>query len=568
MALASHVVRRGKLFWFRIRVRGDSIAILGQRELQRSLRTSNPVEARRRALLLEVIVQSLFEAARAPMLDMTLVKGLLRQFYDTALANDELKRIRRAPLDDGALPVLQATRKYQAKRLSEALAAANFRPAERTATAILADAGVDLAGDDLRLFCLYVLRVSREIQKRILERDHGNYGGKPQDELLAPGPTVSPTAAPSSMAALQPQAPTIREAYERFLAERRDLARKTRVDHEATCRLLEDLLGRNCKVTSLSRKDMVAFKDKLLKLPVNYTKLFKSMTAAEAIAANETKGLPTLATRTINNKYLTAARSFLAWAKDNELIETNPASKVKAAGARRRGALKDRDPFSIDELDRIFSAPLFQGCRSQHYVHEPGPVLIRDHRYWLPLLGLWTGARLNELAQLTPTDICAIGGVRCIDISDRGGKTLKTSASIRRIPLHPELERLGFLQLVRQAQAAGQARLFPELKPSADGYEASAFSKFFSRFLAKIGVKTTRNGFHSFRHTFADATRRARLPDSLRKRLLGHEDHSTTEGHYGQGYDERTLAMAVNSLSYEGVNFEPLYPDALDTAAA
>lgn len=504
------------------------------------------------------------------MLDADLVKELLRRFYETALAKDEIKRVNRAPLDEGTLPVLQSARSWQAARLNEVVGLARIDVVKSKADALLKEAGLELdpSGQDYRLFCLYVLRVFREIHNRVSERDRGEFGGTPSDPILSS--PIAPMQAPIGVLAPVARRPslTIREAYERFLAQRADLGTKTRVDHEATCRLLEEILGPTRTLGSLTRSDLVSFKDKLLKLPVNYTKLFKGMTALEAIAANAARGLNTLNGKTISGKYLACARSFLTWAKNDDYLDHNPASNIKVAGVKKRRAGKDRDPFDTTELQKIFAAPLFTGCQSASAIHEPGPVRVRDHRFWLPLLALWTGARLNELAQLTPGDVRKIDGIDCIDINDKGGKLTKTDSSIRCVPVHQELIRLGFLEFAAKAKTACLARLFPALKPSADGYASSPFSKFFSRFLVKVRVKTPRNGFHSFRHTFTDATRRAHLADSLRKRLLGHEDSSTTEVHYGAGYDERTLAEAVSRLSYPGLDLTAPYPVAPTKAAA
>jgi len=102
------------------------------------------------------------------------------------------------------------------------------------------------------------------------------------------------------------------------------------------------------------------------------------------------------------------------------------------------------------------------------------------------------------------------------------------------------------------------------MTPGADGYDSSPYSKLFARFLQKTGVKTRRNGFHSLRHSFSDATRRSMMPDTLRKRLMGHEDASTTEGHYGAGYDKATLTKAMSEISFDGLKLDGLYPQAIE----
>lgn len=59
---------------------------------------------------------------------------------------------------------------------------------------------------------------------------------------------------------------------------------------------------------------------------------------------------------------------------------------------------------------------------------------------------------------------------------------------------------------------------------SSDGYQSSAFSKRFSRYLQKCGVKTDKRlSFHSFRHTIKDLMREAGIDRSVQDAICGHE---------------------------------------------
>jgi integrase len=79
----------------------------------------------------------------------------------------------------------------------------------------------------------------------------------------------------------------------------------------------------------------------------------------------------------------------------------------------------------------------------------------------LPLLGLWTGCRLEELGQALVVDVQAADGVHYLNISDLGeGKSVKTAGSRRPVPMHPELIRLGFLRYIEERRKQGDARLF------------------------------------------------------------------------------------------------------------
>jgi len=63
-----------------------------------------------------------------------------------------------------------------------------------------------------------------------------------------------------------------------------------------------------------------------------------------------------------------------------------------------------------------------------------------DYQFWLPLIALHTGARLNEIAQLRVEDIKDIDGIKCFYINEEHElKTLKNTNSMRYIPIHSAL---------------------------------------------------------------------------------------------------------------------------------
>jgi len=73
---------------------------------------------------------------------------------------------------------------------------------------------------------------------------------------------------------------------------------------------------------------------------------------------------------------------------------------------------------------------------------------------------LFSGARPNEIAQLLVTDLKRTPkGTWYLDLDDEDGKALKTETSRRRVPLHPELIRLGFVAFVEERRKAAGPRL-------------------------------------------------------------------------------------------------------------
>ncbi|TGN94565.1 site-specific integrase [Burkholderia sp. USMB20] len=244
------------------------------------------------------------------------------------------------------------------------------------------------------------------------------------------------------------------------------------------------------------------------------------------------------------------------------MMRFNPAADYKrgrSAGAGSRPQ-DDRQTFAPDELDRIFSQDWFE--RGAGTVRANGFTHWRPHYYWLPLLGLLTGARINELSQLYLDDIRqSEAGVWYLDfnldgdkVEDVPDKSLKTVNAERVVPIHAELVRLGLPEYVERLRRAGHTRLFPELKRDpVKGYGKPAGSWFNERFLGnRLGIE--RNGmktFHSFRHTFITALERLELPERVMTQLAGHERGKTQSGkRYAKDRDADELAEIFARLHF------------------
>jgi integrase len=139
-------------------------------------------------------------------------------------------------------------------------------------------------------------------------------------------------------------------------------------------------------------------------------------------------------------------------------------------------AKKDkRHPFSAEQLQAIFNAPLYRGCQDgERGYAKVGNEHPRNARFWVPLIGLHTGMRLNEICQLDVADVRQFEGVYCIVVSEgswdgAGEKTLKTAASERIIPIHPNLLACGFFAFLKQRQREGRTKLFYEIDAGTRG---------------------------------------------------------------------------------------------------
>lgn len=120
--------------------------------------------------------------------------------------------------------------------------------------------------------------------------------------------------------------------------------------------------------------------------------------------------------------------------------------------------------FTDEDLHAIFNRPWFK-CGTVDRNREGRFHHYRAFHYWLPLIGFFTGARINELCQLYLDDIKHDdAGFYFFEInSERADQSLKTINSRRKIPLHPTLIKLGLIHYCEALKKAGHERLFPEL---------------------------------------------------------------------------------------------------------
>ena len=301
---------------------------------------------------------------------------------------------------------------------------------------------------------------------------------------------------------------------------------------ERSLRDLFELMG-DMPIAAFDVHQARLLKDRLSRCP-QYFGLrpeFKGKTLLQVVESGSTYKAVTAVT--VNNR-LRKLSAFLNWCKANGYIMDNPLAGLKVMTGSAKEARLSFDSHDLTTLLNL------DALRSEARKHP--------WRYWLPLLGRTTGARLEELCQLRVNDFIQQQGNQCIRIDDsQDGQNLKNSSSRRVLPIHPALVKLGLLLHVESIQATGADRLFPELE-AVRGKLGHAPSKWFGRYKIKQGITDPKKTFHSFRHTLIDELRDAGVQDSLIKRIVGHEDSSVTFGIYGSRTPLRAMAEALSHV--------------------
>ncbi len=301
-------------------------------------------------------------------------------------------------------------------------------------------------------------------------------------------------------------------------------------------------LTNNKAPAEMTKTDAQEVKAALFKLPKNRTKNPKTRDLPLRDML-EMSGVDRIAARTMN-VYLGHMQHFFGWAVDNGYASDNPFHGLRLKRTARSGGNSGRAAFTAEQLRLMFTQ-----------LTDPNSLLVKkDVHKWPALLGIFTGMRLNEIAQLEVQDIEQRDGVWCINVTPDGNdhKRLKNASSKRRVPVHERLIASGFLHFYEAQKASGQSRLFPDLTYSPqNGYGRNAGRWFNERFLPELGMGSQGLVFHCLRHTMITRLAQAGVEEPMVKALVGHSQTGVTfSTYFKEGYLPEQLHAAINRFDF------------------
>ena len=382
------------------------------------------------------------------------------------------------------------------------------------------------------LYVLYVARL-RGLMPSLLKRFDpysDNDLNAWLDDSTVSQPQVSQT--------LPEQVNTLSKCISEYLkhVEQNNVKPKTIDTYQKHLALLLRVLG-DRPIYSLVRDDAREFKNKLISLPANINK-YGNLSIDEIIALGQEPRSET----TVNN-ILRSLGGFFNWCVIEDKIEKNYFKNLNVKTKIKDSEIRAR--FNHSDLSALFSVDIYQGKTKG-----------KPHQYWIPLLGLYTGARLNELCQLYIEDIQNEDGIYYININEsKEDQSLKNRSSARHVPIHSYLIKLGFLDYVASVK---HERLFPELVLR-DGQYGKNVSTWFGRERDKVlpNAKRENKVFHSFRHTLIDSLKQTGQETSIIKALVGHSEGSVTLDLYGKGYGIKLLSDVIETLDFD-IDIKPM----------
>ena len=305
---------------------------------------------------------------------------------------------------------------------------------------------------------------------------------------------------------------------------------RTATQNEASFKQLVEIIG-DIPITAVTKSVVRDYKQTLLSYPANRYKGKRKEKTLEQLLE---EGSVSISLETVRN-VMGRVSSFFNWLVKQGYREDNPFSGV--APRRVHSARSERSPFTDDDLRLLFGTAIY---KDKDYAH--------DWQYWLPLLGLYTGARLEELCQLKGDDFKVSDGCHYIDIHGEGDthNRVKTPSSVRKIPVHSELLKLGILDKVNMRSRG--CFLFDLRRVNTNlGHVPS---KWFGGYKASLGLPKGTKVFHSFRHTLRDKLTLSGVPNEHIRELLGHEQIGETFGRYGSSIPVSVLAESLEKLHF------------------
>ncbi|MBA6389220.1 site-specific integrase [Colwellia sp. BRX10-3] len=231
-------------------------------------------------------------------------------------------------------------------------------------------------------------------------------------------------------------------------------------------------------------------------------------------------------TATTFNRYLKYFNALYRWIlANNALITENPFEGLKVI-EKKKNISEGRRAYTPEQLRVLLK-----------FADSYGKG---DRRYWLIMIGRFTGARMNEICQLKPQDITK-------DVIHIRGDVLKTSNAKRSIPTHPKLIELGLLEWV--SQCVGN-RLFHQWTVVKGSYSHAA-SRWFSRnnpSKSNVTGEKADVDFHSLRHTVATELKYAGVASQYTAQILGHSNGNITYDRYGKTVTFERLKESIEII--------------------
>ncbi|MGZ6371206.1 MAG: DUF6538 domain-containing protein [Bdellovibrionota bacterium] len=498
---------RSENLWFRRRVPSDLVAFMGRREIKFSLGTSDPKLAQIRCqeenVKLERMWHEHVHGREYMVLSQRQIVALAGEFYREMVETHQENPGR--PHDWEAVLQRDSARKKRPFSFVPRNVHVRFAFGGEV-NAFLEKRGMHLSGETLDGFVMAYLDAKEQAAKHLMKNAAGNYRPDPDADRF-PGPEV--LAQDGKIGAL--------EMFDRYAAEA-GLSSKT---YDAWKAKISALIAfvKHDDLTRLTTKNVIKWKDDLLAEKPDGGKLDP---------------------KTVRNGYLAALKATLNYAVQQQELTENVAKGVTVRVKKKK---KQREKgFTEEEAITILRATLVSPPRNLSAENAAA-------RRWVPWICAYTGARVNEVTQLWPSDIKILKGINVVRFDADATKT----GDYREVPLHDHLIEQHFLKYVK---SRGTKPLFYEPDRSRGGKSAGGHFRKAGERLAEwirsdvVGVKDENVApNHGWRHRFSSLARHVDMHVDVQNIIQGHAGDKVASD-YGDAWIETAYREIMKIPKY------------------
>lgn len=331
---------------------------------------------------------------------------------------------------------------------------------------------------------------------------------------------------------------SVLQIYEEY-CQRSGITERTRQASVTIKNYIEELFG-DCFMDGVTRDQAFAVKNRI-----------PNLLSTKVFAGGKRKKISPVRA----SQLLAAISAFFVWAVSQGYADVNPFNGLKLSVETTTEKV---ECFSAEDLKK-----LFEGEKFQSFVSSLG------YRYWLCAIGLYSGMRLAEIAQLEVSDVVKDkSGRYFFNITKKTSveghkKKLKTDHSERLMPVSSKLIELGFEKYLETVKSEGSKFLFPDVPLEKDGTtRINYFSLAFSVYRREALQNETRQTFHSLRHNAISCLKHKKFQLSDIQQFCGHAYGNITFDIYGEPAGAETMIELAEAVSYD-VKF-PAWEDRLE----
>ena len=316
----------------------------------------------------------------------------------------------------------------------------------------------------------------------------------------------------------------------------------------------------NIDIKSITRKSLYSLIQKIKILPTRWRDRhgFEVLKDIDSILeANKTANVPVLSVRTTKG-YLQAIKGLFAWCTDNDYIDKDITTTLSIASTKYDKDKSDKMHYEMEDLEELFSSPFY----TTHLVKN---IQENIHKVFIPIIALYTGMRLNEIASLYVIDIMEKEGIYYFNIQWNKDKSVKNKSSNRIVPIHDEIIKAGFLKHIKKLKQNNHERVWMKLNKKLkfdknstqnslhrdEGNYGTAISSWFNKYSKQHITNNDKKSFHSIRHNTTDAFINGGVNESIKNELMGWSKGNIGDDRYASGRSIVELKQNIDKIKYD-----------------